>query len=206
MLIYIEYKSRNPGVDLEHFHTIARRNYQGWSNDNPEDALLLSLGRTWRVGPEPSYLIVYFTPNKGLERLGEWQEIFKSGTADHLEAPSRVAGRIDEAGCYVPLLEPLRGAGGPYYAELFDFAPGSTRSDVTDWYQARRDQHADLTLHLVADRIGHLGPDPRGVAVWGLPDYGALEAIATEVHHGSSQTPVRLMRAALYEDCGEEVL
>lgn len=205
MLVYIEYKRRLPGADLEYFHKIARRNYQGWADENAEDILLLSLGRTWRVGPDPEYVIVYYTPAKGLERLGEWQEIFHSGVADHLEAPSRIAGRIERAGCYVPLREPIRGKGGPYYAELFDLAPGASRDDVGRWYDERAAAHAGLTLHLVADRIGKLGPDPRGIAVWGLRGYDALEAVATELDT-ATDAPIRLVGAALYEDCGEEIL
>jgi hypothetical protein len=203
MLVYIEFKSRRPTTDLEYFHKIANRNYLGWADEHPEDVLVLNLARTWRIGPDPEYVIVYYTANGGLERLGAWEQVFKSGQADHLEAASRLAGRIDRAGCYIPLIEPRRGDRGPYYAELFEFAPGAAREAVSAHYRAREQRHPQLQLNLLVDRIGKLGPDPRGIAIWELPGYEALEPIATEL---DSQAPIKLVDAALYANCGEEVL
>jgi hypothetical protein len=204
VLVYIEFKSRKPHADLEYFHKIARVNYGGWATENPDDVLLLNLGRTWRVGPEPEYVIVYWSPESGLERLGEWERIFKSGAADHLEAGSRVAGRIDKAGCYLPLRTPTRGADGPYYAEYFDIRDGSSRDDVARWYEERLQRHGDAELHLLVDRIGVLGPDPRGLAVWEIEDYGKLHGLAVDVE--SDTGPVDIVQGALYANCGDEVL
>ena len=54
------------------------------------------------------------------------------------------------------------------------------------------------------DRVGHLGPDPRGLAFWGAPSYGALDAIARELD--GVESPIRLVDAALYNDFGAETL
>ncbi len=61
-----------------------------------------------------------------------------------------------------------------------------------------------LPLHILADRIGKLGPEPRGIAFWGLGDFAALAAIAEELD--DVEDPIRLVSAGLYADVGEEIL
>lgn len=203
MLVYIEYISRLPGVSLEAFHFAAGR--QGaWSGEYEDDRLVLSIGRTFRTGPLPEYLAVWYTPDAGIERIGEWERVFRSGDADHLEQPFKLAARIDEAGCYEPLLEPVSARGGLYYGEYFDFAEGSSREDVAAFFSARRDQHAETELNLLCDRIGKLAPDPRGLAVWNVRSWDRLDALARDLDE--VETPVRLVTAGIYRDLGQETL
>ncbi|MDH4104258.1 MAG: hypothetical protein OEV29_12900 [Thermoleophilia bacterium] len=204
MLVYVEYRSRNPAVDLAHFHAIVGRRTDRWADEFSEDILLLNAARTWRIGPEPEYLVIYYTPTAGLERLTAWEEIFMSGEAERLEAQTRATGRIDEAGCFFPLLEPVPAERGRYYIEYFDVASDAGRDDVTAFFVSRRDVNQDLTLHLVADRIGMLGPHPRGLAIWGIPGYDVLERIATGLDGVSD--PIQLVRSGLYADIGEEIV
>jgi hypothetical protein len=136
----------------------------------------------------------------GLERIGEWERIFASGEADHFEETFRLAARIDTAGCYEPLLEPVRGRDGLYYCEYLEFAAGATREDVAAFFAERRDRHNGLTLNLLCDRIGALGPDPRCLAVWTVPGWGALEDVVRELDE--VDRPVRLVHGALYRDLG----
>jgi hypothetical protein len=166
--------------------------------------LLLNLGRTFRTGPEPEYVAVWYTPDAGLERIGEWERIFASGEADHLEETFRLAARIDTAGCYEPLLEPVHGRGGLYYGEYLDFAPGASRDQVSDFFAQRQGRHVGLTLNLLCDRIGGLGPEPRCLAVWTVPDWDGLEQIVRDLDDGGA--PVRLVHGALYRDLGSETL
>lgn len=204
MLVYIEYISRRAGISIEAFHFAAGRGQTGWSAEYGEDRLVLNLGRTFRTGPEPEYLAVWYTPEAGLDRIGEWDRIFKAGEAAKFEEPFRLAARIDTAGCYEPLLEPVPGERGPYYGEYFDFSPGATREEVRAFFEERRGRHGELELNLVVDRIGKLGPDPRGFAVWRAPTFGALEEIARELDREDG--PIRLVQAALYENLGQETL
>jgi hypothetical protein len=204
LLVYIEFISRRPGVSLEAFHFAAARGQAGWAGDYEEDQLVLNLGRTFRTGPQPGYLAIWYSRDAGLERIGAWDEIFKSGVAAHFEEPFRLAAQIDFAGCYEPLVEPVRGSKGPYYGEWFDFAPGVTRDDVGAFFEERRARHGALELNLLVDRIGKLGPDPRGFAVWRAPTFGALEEIARELDGGDA--PIRLIQAAFYENLGEETI
>jgi hypothetical protein len=204
MIVYIEFISRRPGISIEHFHAIAGAGQTGWAKQYGDDELVLNLGRTWRVGPEPEYLAVWLNRNAGLELLGEWERAFRSGEADAFEKPMEVVGRLDRAGCYRPLREPVAGRIGPYYAEFLDFAPGATPDEVAAFFDKRAGEHPALQLHLVADRIGHLGPDPRCIAVWGLPDYAHLNEIASELQDVTA--PVVLRTAGIYANLGEEIL
>ena len=203
MLVYIEYISRRPGVSLEAFHEVAGRGQTAWAGEYGDDQLVLNVGRTWRVGPEPEYVAVWYNAAAGLERIAEWERIFTSGDASRFEEPFKLAARIDAAGCYEPLLDPVPGGGGPYYAEFFEPAEGVSGDAVRSFFDERR-RRSGLELNLLVQRIGRLGPYPAGLAVWTLPSYDALTAVARELE-GTAE-PVRLVNAALYADLGKEIL
>ncbi|MGH3011203.1 MAG: hypothetical protein ACRDLZ_07695 [Gaiellaceae bacterium] len=203
MLVYIEYISRRPGVSLEAFHEVAGRGQTAWAGEYGEDQLVLNLGRTWRVGPEPEYVAVWYNAAAGLERIAEWERIFTSGEAARFEEPFKLAARIDAAGCYEPLLDPVPGSGGPYYAELFKPAPDASGDGVRSFFEERRSR-SGLELNLLVERMGRLGPEPPGLAFWSLPSYGELATVARELD-GVTE-PVRLVSAALYADLGKEIL
>lgn len=203
MLVYLEYISRRPGVGLHEFHKIAGAGPLGWSGDFATDRPVLNMGRTWRMGPEPEYLTVWYSPDHGLDRIDEWEEIFGAGEADAYEEPFRLAARIDRSGCYEPLTEPVPGKLGRYYAEWFDWREGTDRGDVVEHFETRASAHPDLQLNLLIDRIGLLGPDPRGLAVWGTPSWAALDDIAREDH---TSEPVEVVTASFYADFGKETL
>jgi hypothetical protein len=203
-LVYIEYISRRPEVSTEAFYFATGRGQTGWAGEYAEDMMVLNIGRTFRTGPEPEYMTVWYTPEGGLARIGDWDRIFKSGVAADFEEPFKLAARIDKAGCYEPLLEPVSAAKGPFYAEYVDFATEATRDEVRAFYEERRARHDRLELSLLADRIGKLGPEPRCLAVWRAPGFDALEQIARELDGVAA--PVRLVEAGLYEAIGEEIL
>jgi hypothetical protein len=203
LLVYIEYISRRAGVSLEAFHEVAGRGQTGWAGEYGDDQLVLNVGRTWRIGPEPEYVAVWYNAAAGVERIAEWERIFTSGEAAHFEEPFKLAARIDAAGCYEPLLDPVPGRGGPYYAEFFEPAADVSQERVRSLFDDRRGR-SGLELNLLVQRIGRLGPDPSCLAVWSLPSYGALETVARELD-GVSE-PVMLVNAALYADLSEEIL
>lgn len=204
MLLYIEYISRRPNISLSHFHSIAQLGQDGWAGQYGADRLLLHLGRTWRIGPEPEYLAVWFTPDSGTDRLDDWERAFASGEADAFEKPMEVVARLDVAGCYEPLRDPEAHRGGRYYVEYFDFQPGASRDDVEVFFEERR-RNNGLLLPVLVDLIGRLGPEPRGLAFWVLPNYGKLEKLARECEESDSP-PVRLVTCGLYAELGQEVL
>jgi hypothetical protein len=203
LLVYIEYISRLPGVSLEAFHFAAGRQHV-WSAEYEADRLVLSIGRTFRTGPLPEYLTVWYTPDAGLERLSEWERVFQSGAADDLEQPFKLVARIDKAGCYEALLEPVSARGGLYYGEYFDFAGDASRDHVSGFFRARCERHPGIELNLLCDGIGKLAPDPRGLAIWNVHSWDRLDGLARELD--KVVTPVRLVTAGIYRDLGQETL
>ena len=143
---------------------------------------------------------------------------FRSGDADALEKPFREVARIERAGCYEALLDPVRQSAtsgvaergeaspraqtGIYYAEFFE--PVGSDDAIRELYSKRAASHPNLTLALCIVRIGKLAPDPGGLAVWNLPSYGALAAIARDLD--DMIEPVRLETAGVYNDVGREIL
>lgn len=213
-MIYIEYISRRPGVDLREFHETVLRGQAGWSASYTEDRLLWHAARTFRLGPEPEYITVWESPNAGLERIDAWDRIFRASEAHAYEGPARQVARIDVAGCYEPLLEPVPAHAGTYYAEFF--RARAELASIRSLYERRAQRHPRLTLNLLTHRMGRLGPEPGGVAVWTIPDFAALTEIAGELDGATGPTAaagavgghssVELVAAGTYTDIGREIL
>ncbi len=201
-MIYVEYISRRPGVSLAEFHQVMRQGQEGWGADYVEDQLVWSAGRTWRLGPEPEYLGVWYSPNHGFERIDDWDRIFRSGHAEVHEQGVRRVARLDAAGCYEALREPIRLRGQTYYAEFF--RPTDDHAAIQGFFERRVQAHPGLTLGLLAVRIGRLAPEPGGLAVWALPSFATLREIATELV--GVGRPIELVAAGTYADVGEEIL
>ena len=201
-MIYIEYISRRRDVDIATFHRVANASQAGWGDSYAEDRLVLNLGRTWRLGPEPEYIGVWYSPGAGLERLDGWDEIFRGGSVSHLERPFHDVARIDAAGCYVPLSEPVAARDGVYYAEFL--RPVGDSGAITEFFALRAAQRPALPLLLLAQRIGRLAPEPGGLAIWRLPNLAALSEIAEDLD--DVDQPVALVTAGVYHDLGQEIL
>jgi hypothetical protein len=202
-LVYIEYMSRNPGVSLEAFRHVVGSLQTGWeSHHEADDVMLLNIARTWRVGPEPEYLTVWLS-RAGLRRLDEWERLYEAGEEAPWNVPFRLAGSMDSAGCYEPLIEPRVGTAGRYYAEYFDFAPAASRDDVRAFFAERADRYPESELTLLVDRIGTLGPEPRGLAVWSCAAWSGIDGLVRELD--AVVEPVRHVRGGLYADLGREI-
>lgn len=103
-MYYIEYFSRNPGVELDRFHQVVRENFDQWQRLYPQDKLLLLIGRTFRMGPEPMYMAVW-QPHS-FARFDEWKSAFTTSPEASLafEEFAKVA-TIEHAGVYEDLGE-----------------------------------------------------------------------------------------------------
>jgi hypothetical protein len=201
-LIYIEYISPRPDVDLATFHAAVATGQEGWDADYAEDRLIWSAARTWRLGPAPHYVGVWYTPGGAFGRIDDWDRIFRSGHAAVHEDVFRRSAIIEEAGCYTPLREPIRAQNGIYYAEYF--RPASSSTEIQDFFDERVGRHPSLTLNLLVQRIGRLGPEPGGLAVWTIPRFAALSAVSSELD--GVHTPIELVAAGTYVDVGQEIL
>lgn len=202
-LVYIEFLSRRQAVSVEAFRKVVGQGQVGWAGDNPDDLLVARIARTWRVGPEPEHLAIWWTRRQGLDRLDDWEAIARE--TDNLYAwdAFRLAARIDAGGCYVPLLEPVPVTAERVCVEGFDIRSGATVEDVRAAFRQRAERHPEMTLDVLLDRIGQLGPDPRGLALWGLPAWASLEELARD---RDDTGPIRRVTAALYSQLGCETL
>lgn len=190
-MYYLEYLERRPGVPLERFHEVAGSTFSEWSRRESGDELVATLGRTWRRGPDP-YVLVWAC--NGFARLDEWDRLFSSGEVDHIEAPILEVMHTYGSGFYGDVVPSLaRPRGGPYCLETFRPWEGAG-----DSYRARAEA-AGLDLNLVLERIGLLGPDPGGLALFALPRLSAIERLTEGV-------PEQVTAAGLYADLGREIL
>jgi hypothetical protein len=96
---YIEFFSRKPEVPLARFHEVVKRTQQEWMAQHPEDALVLCIGRTFRLGPRPIYMAVWKLPD--FARLDAWKRSFREEQAaarTHSEFEDVAV--IEDAGVY----------------------------------------------------------------------------------------------------------
>jgi hypothetical protein len=204
MMVYIEYISRLPGINLADFQATFKTVQQGWESSFSEDQLILNAARTWRLGPEPEYLTVWFSPNKSFDCLDGWERVFRArdSTSYGYDSPLRQVARMDYAGCYEPLITPLRARMGIYYLEMF--RPVKPATAIRRFFEERAPIHQSFTLNLLVQRLGRLAPDPGGLAIWTLPDFASLGEIAQELD-GVGE-PIELVQTGVYVDVGQEVV
>ena len=201
-MVYIEYISRRPGVELTDFQRVVNQVQECWQSSYEADQLILNAGRTWRLGEGPEYLGVWYSRDASFERLDDWEKAFRARTGtDDAVTMSRVA-RIDFAGCYQPLIMPRRARSGIYYLEKF--RPRASDDDIRALYEKRAREYRDSVLNLLVRGIGRLAPDPGGVAVWTIPNYAALGAIVD--FPNAADLCVELTTAGVYVDIGREIL
>jgi hypothetical protein len=198
-LVYIEFIRRLPGVDLNAFRTVLKHVQSTWSKEHSDDRLVLAVGRTWRIGPEPEYVFAWYTPGSGLERIDGWERTFVAGDAAAIHEPFKLAARIERAGCYEPLTDPSEGSRGRYLAHWFAPRPGATRADLREYFETIA-AGADADLNLAVLRIGALAPDPPGLAVWGVGSWAHVAALSDP----GSDSPIDVVTSSLLADIGHE--
>jgi hypothetical protein len=77
---YVEFFRKKPDVSWERFQQTIEGAYRRWMEFHPEDAPVLAIGRTWRLGPrEAQYIIAWRIPK--FARIDEWTEARRSDPA-----------------------------------------------------------------------------------------------------------------------------
>lgn len=71
-MYYIEFFKKKDGVKVADFHETVRASFDYWEKHNPPDKLVLLLGRTWRMSPDPGYIAVWEITD--FQRFREWEE------------------------------------------------------------------------------------------------------------------------------------
>lgn len=203
MLIYVEFISRRAFVPLDRFHAVAGRAQAEWAQRHGDDQIILNVGRSWRVGPEPEYMCVWYTPGSGLERIDDWERSFhEAAEIDHHAQFASVA-RIDRAGCYQPVGQPTAGSEGRFLVEWLS-CDGVTDEQLKLTFERRGQRHTGRTLRCLARPLGALAPGSRAFAVWGLASWGDAPALACDIP--DIESGIRVVDAGLYADLGDEQL
>ena len=198
-MIYVEFIRRDRHVPIEIFRALGDQ--ASWTD--PDDALVLNVGRTLRLGPHPAYMA--FWKCKGMARLDEWEAHFQSdaGHSDVHEQATHRAIHLIDAGCFDEIVEGPRADGGLQYVEFLDAPPGASNQAMAEHFTGRAQRHVPAVLNHVIRRVGLLG-GPRGdMAVWTVADYRALESLAREAHPDG---PYKPRRAGVYRAFGKEIL
>jgi hypothetical protein len=98
---YIEFVEKNDGVPQQRFQEVVRMSNERWAAAHPDDELLMIIGRTWRLGPKPTYMVVWRI--KDFTTFETWNSEFRTQRIldDHGEFEE--VGTIVDAGVYEDL-------------------------------------------------------------------------------------------------------
>ncbi len=199
-MIYVEYIERDRFLPIEIFRKLGDQS--SWTDS--QDTLAGSFGRTMRIGPMPSYLA--FWRCKGMKRMDEWEAHFNSPEAqfDLAEKATHRAIHLQYGGCYDELLTAPKVDGDKLFC--IEYFPAHTRlssEDLLRHYRARTEKQPKASLNFVLRRIGRLGPDPGGIAVWSFADYCDLEPFERA---RDDDDPLRPAEIGVYRWFGKEIL
>lgn len=97
-MYYIEFIERNPGVPQQRFDEQVRKSNERWQREHPEDELVLLIGRTWRMGPKPGYMVIWRI--KDFSTFQRWNEEFSRQDILDKHDEFLDVGTIVDAGVY----------------------------------------------------------------------------------------------------------
>ena len=100
-MYYIEFVERNPGVPQRRFQEIVRMSNERWQREHPEDELVLMIGRTWRMGPKPGYMVIWRIQD--FSTFQRWNEEFARADTLQKHGEFEEVGTIVDAGVYEDL-------------------------------------------------------------------------------------------------------
>jgi hypothetical protein len=108
---------------------------------------------------------------------------------------------IDRAGLYDVLHEAPPAETPLYVVEYCAPAPVPAEK-IRESFQERAARHSDLGLQYLLLRVGHLGPDPALLAIWGAASY----VLAEPLLRAASPTHVEVIDLGIYQTLGQETL
>jgi hypothetical protein len=198
-VIYVEFIERDRWMPIEIFRLLANQE-ASWA-EGAVDRMVLQLGRTFRLGPRPSYLCLWDIPN--IDRLDAWEEYFHSAAAlQNLRSQAmHRAINIDRAGLYDTLHQgkPLT---APMYLVEYCQPATEANAEIREAFEDRAARHGQLRLLLLLRRVGHLGPEPALMSIWGAPSYRAAEPLL----RAPSPSNARVVDVGIYRTLGDETL
>jgi hypothetical protein len=154
------------------------------------------LGRALSLGPQPPFLALWRC--RTMEKLDEWDSFFKARRILHLSA-ARSGIHLSHAGCYEEACAGPPMGDGIQYIEYFSFRMGSEKPAITEVFRKRAGLYGLESLNLVLFRMGLLGPEPGGLAIWTFPTHARIEEITVD---SRLQQEAGIVRAGIYRKLG----
>jgi hypothetical protein len=100
-LYYIEFIEKHDGVPQQRFQEVTRMTNERWAATHPGEELLLIIGRTWRLGPKPGYMVVWKI--KDFTTFEAWNSEFRKQEILENHGEFEDVGKIVDAGVYEDL-------------------------------------------------------------------------------------------------------
>lgn len=100
-MYYIEFVEKNEGVSQQEFQDVVRASNERWAAEHPDDELVMIIGRTWRLGPRPTYMVIWRI--KDFAAFEAWNAEFRKTHVLENHAEFRDVGTIVNAGVYEDL-------------------------------------------------------------------------------------------------------
>lgn len=104
-MYYLEFIAPKPGVTQQDFQDTVRSTIDRWGAEHPEDEFVLCIGRTWRLGPQLPYILVWKIADA--RRLQDWDTEFRSRDIPADYGPFFEVASIVDAGLYEDLGQEL---------------------------------------------------------------------------------------------------
>jgi hypothetical protein len=197
-MIYIEYMEHDRSIPAELLKSRGEKarwpEEEAFSDNHP----LAVLGRTLRLGPHPPYLTIWQC--RTFEKLEEWDSYFKVRKNLHSTA-SQYAIHLCQAGCYSEVLSGPPIENGIQYIEFFKHDVSRQENTVSQHFSERVHLYENGILNAVLCRMGPLGPEPGGLAIWTFHRHGDIEGIVLD-HQW--QKVLNIVRSGLYRKLGDE--
>ncbi len=197
-MIYVEFIERDRWMPIEIFRLLGDQE-ASWV-EGSVDRMVLQLGRTLRLGPQPSYLCLWDIPD--ISRLDAWEAYFQSVAAlqNRRSQGMHRAIHIARAGLYDALQQDAD-TRAPLYIVEYCAARGED-AKIRGIFAERGARHADLRQLFLLRRLGRIGPDPGLISIWGAPSYAAAEPLIRT----AGQPDLDFVDVGIYRRFGEETL
>jgi hypothetical protein len=98
---YIEFVEKNDGVPQKRFQEVVRMSNERWAATHPGEELVMIIGRTWRLGPKPGYMVVWRI--KDFTTFETWNTEFQKQDILDDHGEFREVATIVDAGVYEDL-------------------------------------------------------------------------------------------------------
>ena len=100
-MYYIEFVEKNEGIGQKEFQDTVRASNESWAAEHPNDELVMMIGRTWRLGPRPTYMVIWRI--KDFTTFETWNSEFQKARVLENHGRFREVGTIVHAGVYEDL-------------------------------------------------------------------------------------------------------